>query len=271
MATLKRWNGTDWEYVGLPSGALSSTLAYSQSISNSASLTSEAAIPNLTATVTVPAGRRLRITADLQMNGSVAGNRAKVHLKRQADGAYLQEREVYMAQANVANPLHIEYVISPTAGTHTFFLTGMLAAGTGNVWQSAAASEPSFLLIEDITGVGVPGHTHTEFGDSGWIPLSLLNGWVSYDNTYGPPRYRKLNGVVYVQGLVKSGSLGTVIANLPAGFRPGNGLPKLLFPGNGNTDTGATRIDVDFNGNIIHIGGYNAYYTLSGITFPADQ
>jgi len=250
----------------------SSTLAYAQTITNSASLTAEAAIPGLTATVTVAAGRRLRIVADLQMNGSVAGNRAKVHLKRQADGAYLQEREVYMAQANVANPLHIEYIISPTAGTHTFFLTGMLAAGTGNVWQSAAASEPSFLLVEDITGSGIAGHTHTQLDDSGWLDLTplLQNGWVSYDNTYGPPRYRKKNGVVYLQGLVRSGALGSVICTLPVGFRHSGNPPKLLFATISNPNT-AARIDVDWMGQVIQAwGGDNGWTSLSPVMYPVD-
>lgn len=107
------------------------------------------------------------------------------------------------------------------------------------------------------------------FEDTGWITLPLLNGWVSYDSTYGPPRYRRRNGTVYVQGLAKNGSVGSIMATLPAGFRPS--MPKLLFTATAGEPSSHARVDVESTGNIIHTGSQNGWFSLSAIIFPADQ
>lgn len=59
-------------------------------------------------------------------------------------------------------------------------------------------------------------------GDTGWIAAPLVNSWVNYGGAYGAARYRRLNGVVYITGLVKLGSIAgaAAIFTLPAGFRP---------------------------------------------------
>ena len=57
--------------------------------------------------------------------------------------------------------------------------------------------------------------------DSGWQTPTLLNGWVNYDtNAYQAARYRKIGDEVYITGLVRSGTLGTAVFNLPVGYRP---------------------------------------------------
>lgn len=109
-------------------------------------------------------------------------------------------------------------------------------------------------------------HRH-KLGDSGWIALPLVNSWVSYDNTYGPPRYRKVAGVVFVQGLIRSGSLGAVAFTLPAGYRPSL---KLLFVVDRDPNVDG-RIDVETNGNVVMVTASTGWTSLSGITFPADQ
>jgi hypothetical protein len=101
-------------------------------------------------------------------------------------------------------------------------------------------------------------------GDTGWVMLTLLNGWVMYDNAYGPSGYlglatapilRRIGNIVYTRGLIRSGSLGSIIAVLPAGYRPGL---KLLLAADRDTVT-HTRIDIEPAGNIIHAGGSNGY------------
>ena len=69
-------------------------------------------------------------------------------------------------------------------------------------------------------------HSHVE--DTGWIDMTLLNGWVNYDSglaTGGsgrPCQVRKLNGMVNFRGYMRSGANGTVFWNILEGFRPGS-------------------------------------------------
>lgn len=51
--------------------------------------------------------------------------------------------------------------------------------------------------------------------DTGWVDLTLTNGWSVQSGR--SPQVRRLNGVVYMQGHVTGGS-DTLIANLPNGF-----------------------------------------------------
>ncbi|QDP44227.1 hypothetical protein KGG70_gp57 [Streptomyces phage Celia] len=56
--------------------------------------------------------------------------------------------------------------------------------------------------------------------DTGWITPTLINSWVVYGSPYTAPAYRKINGRVFLKGLVKNGSVGFSIFILPVGFRP---------------------------------------------------
>jgi len=58
--------------------------------------------------------------------------------------------------------------------------------------------------------------------DTGWRAATLLNGWLNYGDIWEPAGYRRMNGQVYLRGLVKLGTVGayTPIFTLPYGFRP---------------------------------------------------
>lgn len=102
--------------------------------------------------------------------------------------------------------------------------------------------------------------------DSGWIQPAYVNSWVSYDNTFGPPGYRKKNGIVYLRGLIKGGT-AQLMFTLPAGFRPS---VRQLFDISSNE--AHARVDVTPAGEVLHIsGGSNAWVSLNSITFIADN
>lgn len=105
---------------------------------------------------------------------------------------------------------------------------------------------------------------------TGWTNLTLQNGWVEYSTTFSSPQYKKnADDIVSLKGLVKSGTVanGTVIANLPAGFRP---KEKLIFSSVANSHH--ARIDVASNGNItIEGSGDAAWMCLDDISFIAEQ
>lgn len=102
-------------------------------------------------------------------------------------------------------------------------------------------------------------------GDTMWQPLSMTNGWVQYDTAFAPPRYRRKNGVVYLQGLIRGGATGAGVGILPEGFRPN----YALLMSNQN-DLGAGRFDVWPDGNVIHRSGGTSYFSID-CSFPIDQ
>lgn len=101
------------------------------------------------------------------------------------------------------------------------------------------------------------------------IPATLLNGWVNYLNTYCVAAYQKKNDIVYVQGLVRSGTVGGVIMNLPVGYRPPN---DLIIGVDGSGAANSNRIlEVRANGDIAEMSniqmGNAGYLSLDGINF----
>jgi hypothetical protein len=98
--------------------------------------------------------------------------------------------------------------------------------------------------------------------DSGWIALTLGNGWVNYGGTYATAAYRKIGTRVYLRGTIKSGTINSVAFTLPAGFTPTASL---------NIATASNNL---FGLLILQPGGTanpgvgsNAWFTLDNISF----
>jgi hypothetical protein len=100
-----------------------------------------------------------------------------------------------------------------------------------------------------------------------WTNLTLVNSWVSYGGTFATPGYRKNNfGEVELRGMVKSGvtTNGTVIATLPAGYRPTSDKAYSVICNNGTADV-IGYISISTGGSIIFKSGANTYLSLDSI------
>ncbi len=101
-----------------------------------------------------------------------------------------------------------------------------------------------------------------------WCNLTLQNGWVYYGGLTTPQYAKAPDGIVTVKGFIKSGTTasGTVIGNLPVGYRP---LATILLAGVGwNANN---RIDVFPNGDIVARIVDAGWTSLENITFMAEQ
>lgn len=95
--------------------------------------------------------------------------------------------------------------------------------------------------------------------------VALSGTWVPYSAGYEDPGYYKETfSRVNISGMVKNGGGGSVIANLPAGYRPKARLVFVVM-----TDTGVGRVDVLGTGDIQHVSGGTGFVSLNGITFRA--
>lgn len=135
----------------------------------------------------------------------------------------------------------------------------IVARGFSSSWQAFA----NIIYPSSFTG-----WTYwPEGGGSG----QLQSGWLNYSSTYPYASYTKAaDGIVSLRGLIKSGSIssGSVIANLPAGYRPAE---RQIFDVVNNG--GFARVDVLPTGDITINTGVtsNGWLGLNDIQFVAEQ
>lgn len=95
-----------------------------------------------------------------------------------------------------------------------------------------------------------------------WVAPTLLNGWVNYGNPWQNVQYRRIGDIVTIRGLATAGTVtsGTIIFNLPVGFRPPAWHIEVA---EGGSIFG--RFDVRSDGAVVwQIGaGTGAYYSLN--------
>jgi hypothetical protein len=137
----------------LPSlqGPPNGQIGYAEVTANQTPITTEVDITGLTVTVTVPAGRRIRISCQTVVASTITDDSVRINimegatqLHQIAEGQYLSNRGITLSG---------KVVVSPTPGTHTYKLTLQREAGTGTVTNFASTALPAFILVEDITGL----------------------------------------------------------------------------------------------------------------------
>lgn len=77
-----------------------------------------------------------------------------------------------------------------------------------------------------------------KINDTGWIQLTLINGWGSHGTQWQQPSYRKVNNEVFVRGLISGGIANSVCANLPSGYRPRKTTYFIAASDSGNLASG---------------------------------
>ncbi len=133
--------------LGIAASSLSTsaiTLGFSESTTSTSTITTEVDITGLSVTITIPeGGRRLKLTANTKVFGSDTNTRPRINIK---EGATELGRAIGVASpvTNVESALTAFAVITPSAGTHTYKVTGIKETGLG----SFGVASPSFLLAE---------------------------------------------------------------------------------------------------------------------------
>ena len=130
----------------LPSNVPGGVLGYAQVTANQAGITAAADLTGLSVTVTVAAGRRIRITSDTYFTHSLSAGNIFTYINE--GGTQLTQRDKVQPTAGVGAPHHLEVVLTPSAGEHTYKLRASTPSGTAEL--QAAATYPSFILVEDI-------------------------------------------------------------------------------------------------------------------------
>jgi len=95
--------------------------------------------------------------------------------------------------------------------------------------------------------------------------IPLENGWSNYGKGYAPAKYRVVNGICFLEGLISKGS-ATHAATLPSDCRP---KKTLVF--DSNKQDNIDRVDVDVNGAVMFFDlNPGGWASLSGVLFDVE-
>ncbi|SUB30738.1 Prophage tail fibre N-terminal [Yersinia pseudotuberculosis] len=138
----------------------------------------------------------------------------------------------------LVNPTAIENRPINATGCYIIKLAGS-ALNEGQINALELATQITQLASRTTT-LEADAFTANKIANTPWIPLTLQNGWLPLQG-YHNAIYRKINGVVYVEGVITAGAWGesVVIANLPAGYRPSADQVSVM-PISGSTQGGIT-------------------------------
>jgi hypothetical protein len=108
----------------------------------------------------------------------------------------------------------------------------------------------------------------TSVGASGAPPFT--NGWVNNGGGYAPAAYWKdENGIVTLEGTIKSGTLALAAFILPPGFRPDQ---SRLYPAYSNAVLGLVQVTSAGQVQPLAVGtASNASYSLDAIRFRTGK
>ena len=211
------------------SGGASGVLGYAQTVTNTtgAAAGSEVDVAGLTVQVTVPAGRRIRLTASaVTYTGSVPG---RTDLKLMEGATLLNNGETIHSVAFWGARSMATAILTPSAGTHTYKVVLRSTDQQGFIY--ADANVPAYLLVEDITGslwpvgtsIGASQIASEPFGT--WTP-TITQGVVPAQTRHAGCRYYKIGRLVHLffhvtfqgagtagQAIIMSGLPFPIVAN----------------------------------------------------------
>lgn len=124
------------------------TLGYVQVVAAQGTITAEVALTSLTIAAVVGAGRRIRVSAYTSVYSTVANDAILLNIRE--GGTYLKTAEIWAVVINQDVTLNTAVILTPTAGSHTYFLSMSRPAGTGSVTMNASTTNPAYLLVEDV-------------------------------------------------------------------------------------------------------------------------
>lgn len=166
--------------------------------------------------------------------------------------------EAYLTATGIADGTYTKLTINDQ---------GRATAGT-----TLSSSDIPTLAQSKITNLTTDLAGKANTTQEAWNTPTFQNSWVNFGSGFSAAAYKKDNmGTVHLKGVVKSGTVGTDIFTLPAGYRPAESrmFRTITNTGVGNDVIG--RADIYGNGEVKHIQGGNTYFVLDGISFPAEQ
>lgn len=143
------YDGAAWQPYSPGAGQL----AYKAQTADVQAVQTFADIPGLSATVTVPAGRRIQVTANLQLaRGASEASGGAWPVITDAANISIAQRVVYVPQ-NFGMPAFVQVRISPNAGTYTWKAR---IQSLSTSWITAQVGYGAWLAVDDVGPATMP-------------------------------------------------------------------------------------------------------------------
>lgn len=126
-------------------------LGYVEKLDLNQTVINETNVTGLSITVTVGTSRRIRIKACVTCRlDDPAPARANLRIKESTTA--LQSALGTQGTVSTVSVLTLmpEVILTPTAGSHTYTVSGQRDQGAGNLIMTSTANNPAYLLVEDI-------------------------------------------------------------------------------------------------------------------------
>ena len=163
-----------------------------------------------------------------------------------------------------AHPSHAVHLVAYTANV----TTGDLGVAPDGEMQITSDSAGDAFAFTSLSGVHYPVSGFT------WHKLTLINGWISGDGSYGTgdPAYAIKNGVVYLSGsLNQVNGTNNEFAVLPKAARSGHNMYISVVAG----QLPPGQIDIGSNGRMFAQASpqqdARSFTSLAGISYPTAQ
>lgn len=127
-------------------------VGYGQAVADQGSIAgTTVALTNLTASFTAIAGRRYRVSAKVEPRSTVSGDVVWLFLRDGVGGTVLQTAKVQLSSVGIGvSKVLIWSNNASISGAKTYSLEMQRVSGSGTVISGASATEPAFVLVEDI-------------------------------------------------------------------------------------------------------------------------
>jgi len=124
-------------------------LGYAEVTASQSSITTEVDLTGLSIAITVGSSRRILITGHVAIDRTVSDGLNRLRIKEGATVLVLRDMPVRGASEGA---IELTTIVSktPSSGPHTYKLSLERTTGTGTIGIIAAATFPSFILVEDI-------------------------------------------------------------------------------------------------------------------------
>lgn len=142
--------GSPGTWITVSTGTL--TNGYASVAVSQGSITTVVDLANLTVTVTVGSGRRIRVSFGCEFNSTNSTDNFSVSLVEGVatlNGATLPI-VASGSGGSARGYFSVSTILTPTAGSHTYKLQAIRANGIGTGTMVASATQPAFILAEDI-------------------------------------------------------------------------------------------------------------------------
>lgn len=125
------------------------TLGYAQAVANQTTITTVVDVTSCTTTVTVVAGRRVRITGELIAGSTVGTDIGRMSIKEGATLLQFCDAPLSIGGGS-GNKFIANVILQPSAAAHTYKLTMERTVGTGSITVVAGATFPAYIHVEDV-------------------------------------------------------------------------------------------------------------------------